>query len=68
MCCKSEGHHDCGGNHSCGCGCGCGSQYKPRFLTREQQLHQLECYLEALQTEVQAVEEHIADLRSKSKK
>jgi len=64
MCCHPEGRHDCGEDQGCGCGCGCRSHYKPRFLTREQKLHQLEHYLEALQKEVQAVEEHIEDLKN----
>jgi len=34
-----------------------------RFLTREERITRLEAYLQELQAEAQAVQEHIAELR-----
>ena len=56
-----RGHH--GGSCGCGCGCGCGGGFGRRFLTKEEKIAGLEEYLESLQKEAQAVEEHIAALR-----
>jgi len=77
MCCN-EGHqhhhghdHGCdceGGACSCGCGGGCececgNSGFQRRFQTKAEQVAELEGYLGELKAEVQAVEEHLADLR-----
>lgn len=46
--------------------CGCdefGSGFERRYLTKAEQIAELEEYLTDLKTEVQAVEEHLADLR-----
>jgi hypothetical protein len=65
-------HHDCeceGEGHACSCGgeceCGChgGHHFERRFQTKAEQIAELEAYLADLKTEVQAVEEHLADLR-----
>lgn len=57
-CCQSE--EECG----CGCDCGCsGIRFERRFQTKAEQIAELEAYLSELKTEVQAVEEHLADLR-----
>ena len=53
---------DCNGN--CGCpGCGGGVHFHRRFQTKAEQIAELEAYLGELKLEVQAVEEHLADLR-----
>jgi hypothetical protein len=50
--------------HECGCGCGCHSGgFERRFQTKAEMIAELEDYLSELKTEVQAVEEHLADLR-----
>ena len=72
------GHHtddECGcgrHGHACGCGegqgereCDChgGHHVERRFQTKAEQIAELEAYLTDLKAEVQAVEEHLADLR-----
>ena len=52
----------CGGNDGCTCGCH-GEGFQRRYQTRAEQIAELEAYLAELQVEVQAVEEHLADLR-----
>jgi hypothetical protein len=50
----------------CECGCECcngDDQFERRFLTKAEQIEELESYLAKLKLEVQAVEEHLADLR-----
>jgi hypothetical protein len=61
---------DCGCNEGqeCDCGCGCecggnGGHFERRYQTKAEQIAELEVYLSELKTEVQAVEEHLADLR-----
>jgi hypothetical protein len=66
-------HCDCGNcecesgscecNCSCGGGCDCGGQFQRRYQTKAEQIAELESYLSDLKLEVQAVEEHLADLR-----
>ena len=74
---KLEGQCDC---HGGGCGehqgrreseCGCheGSEsteihFERRFATRAERIAQLEAYLKDLQTEAQAVEERIAEMKA----
>jgi len=58
----------CERDESCGCGCGCGDgchgdNFHRRYETKEEQIASLESYLGDLKLEVQAVEEHLADLR-----
>jgi len=61
--CKN-GTCDCGGSCDCGCDCcGEGTHFERRFLTKAEQIAELESYLADLKLEVQAVEERIADLR-----
>ena len=55
--CK-EGKCDCG----CDC-CGEDGDFERRFLTKAEQIEELESYLKELKLEVQAVEENLADLR-----
>ncbi len=61
---------DCGCNEGqeCSCGCGCehcgsGKHFERRYQTKSEQIAKLESYLNDLKLEVQAVEEHLADLR-----
>ena len=51
---------------SCGCDCECGGhagRFERHYQTKAEQIAELEAYLNELKTEVQAVEEHLADLR-----
>jgi hypothetical protein len=61
--CKEHTGDSC----SCGChsGCDCDEEagFERQFLTKKEQLEDLQEYLEELKLEVQAVEEHIADLK-----
>jgi len=53
-------------NGTCDCGCECcggDDRFERRFLTKAEQIEELESYLAELKLEVQAVEEHLADLR-----
>jgi hypothetical protein len=58
--CK-DGDCECGGG--CDCDCGGGGHFQRRFQTKAEQIEELESYLAELKLEVQAVEEHLADLR-----
>ena len=59
--CKN-GNCDCGG--SCGCdGCRSEHQVQRRYQTKAEHITELEAYLSELKLEVQAVEEHLVDLR-----
>lgn len=58
--CDCQEGHECG--HSCSCECH-GGHFERRFQTKAEQIAELESYLSDLKTEVQAVEEHLADLR-----
>lgn len=65
---KSEETCDCGSGNNCGCGCDCeccrGSHaFHRRYQTKAEQVEELEAYLAELKLEVQAVEEHLADLQ-----
>ena len=49
---------------SCGCECGeYDGTFERRYQTKEEKITELEAYLGELKSEVQAVEEHLADLR-----
>lgn len=58
--CQSGQECSCGG---CECGCGHNGHFERRFQTKAEQIIELEAYLGELKTEIQAVEEHLADLR-----
>ena len=62
--CHSEHDCDCGHGGDCGCQCDChsGHQFERQFQTKAEQIAELEAYLAELKAEVQAVEEHLADL------
>ena len=61
--CQSDQGCRCGcdGGSSCECG-GHAGRFERRYQTKDEQIAELEAYLNALKTEVQAVEEHLADL------
>jgi hypothetical protein len=72
--CGCQSNQECGCGTSrdgcgceCGCNCGCGGydshSFYRRYQTKAEQIAELEDYLSELKTEVQAVEEHLADLR-----
>jgi hypothetical protein len=52
----------CGGGHGCECD-GHAGHFERRYQTKAEQIAELEVYLTELKNEVQAVEEHLADLR-----
>jgi hypothetical protein len=57
---------DCGEQCNCNCGCECckcGDHFQRLYQTKEEKIADLEAYLNDLKLEVQAVEEHLADLR-----
>jgi hypothetical protein len=63
--CKN-GNYDCGNGCDCGCGCECcggEGRFQRRYLTKAEQIVELEAYLAELKLEVQAVEERLADLK-----
>ena len=60
--CQSDQGCSCGGDGSCECG-GHAGHFERRYQTKAEQIAELEAYLAELKTEVQAVEEHLADLR-----
>ena len=64
-CDEKHGHASCGcGEGHSGCDCGCHSgKFQRRYQTKAEQITGLEEYLTELKTEVQAVEERLADLR-----
>jgi hypothetical protein len=55
--CDCHSHHD-----TCECGCHDG-HFERRYQTKAEKIADLEGYLMDLKLEVQAVEEHLADLR-----
>ena len=62
--CQSDQGCNCGCDGSCGCECGGhAGHFERRYQTKAEQIAELEAYLGELKTEVQAVEEHLADLR-----
>ena len=61
-------HCGCQSNNECGCGChrGCGGHtggFERRFKTKAEKISELEAYLAELKNEVQAVEEHLTEMR-----
>jgi hypothetical protein len=61
--CQSDQGCSCGCNGGCGCECGGhAGHFERRYQTKAEQIAELEAYLGELKTEVQAVEEHLADL------
>jgi hypothetical protein len=60
---SKNGNGDCGCDCDCGCECCGGGHFHRRYQTKAEQIAELEAYLAELKTEVQAVEERLADLR-----
>ena len=64
-----EDHCDCGADcargesHDHECCCGHGNQFHRRYQTKAEKIAELEQYQGELKTELQAVEEMLADLR-----
>ena len=58
----SEKTCDCDKGCDCGCECCSDDIFQRRYLTKAEQIEELEDYLAELKLEVQAVEEHLADL------
>jgi hypothetical protein len=59
-------HCGCHSEEECGSSCDCGGHgghFERRYQTKAEQITELEAYLGELKTEVQAVEEQLADLR-----
>ncbi len=63
--CNDNGLCDChcGESHEQGCCCCNQHHFQRRYQTKAEQIAELEAYLADLKTEVQAVEERLADLR-----
>jgi hypothetical protein len=64
--CGCQSGQECGcGEHGGGCGCGDHGAHSNmrRYQTKAEQIAELEEYLGDLKNELQAVEEHLADLR-----
>jgi hypothetical protein len=61
-CCEGN-ECTCGSGCTCDCECCRGNRFQRRYQTKAEQIADLEAYLGELKTEVQAVEERLADLR-----
>jgi len=65
--CHERGHSKHHGECDCGkheCACEHGEKFERRFATRAERIAQLEAYLQDLKTEIQAVEEHLAEFKA----
>lgn len=60
--CDCENGCTCGNDCDCEC-CKGGHSFHRRYQTKAEQVEELEAYLAELKLEVQAVEEHLADLK-----
>jgi uncharacterized protein YceH (UPF0502 family) len=58
--------NSCDCEHGCECRCHDGPQFHRRFQTKAEQVDDLQAYLQELESEVLAVKERLADLRSRS--
>ena len=65
--CDCDDSCDCGCDCNCGCGCGGDMGFQRRFMTHKEELEMLEDYRGDLKLELEAVEERIAELKSKKK-
>lgn len=57
------GEHECACGGSCGCGGAHADTQQRVYLTREEYIARLEEYLVQLRTEIESVEQELADLR-----
>ena len=67
--CGCHDSSDSGCGCGCGCDCGCGSEggFQRRYMTHKEELEMLDDYRGELKLELEAVEERIAELKSKKK-
>lgn len=66
QCDCNNGKCGCEDDSTCDCGCECcgdDGHFQRRYQTKAEQMAVLETYLSELKLELQAVEEHLADLR-----
>jgi hypothetical protein len=63
--CHEHEHDSC----DCDCDCGCGHEmgFQRRYMTHKEELTMLEEYRGELKLELEAVDERIAELKSKKK-
>jgi hypothetical protein len=69
---KNKAEAECGchdhDESECDCNCGCGDMgFQRRFMTHKEELEMLEDYRGVLKLELEAVEERIAELKTKKK-
>jgi hypothetical protein len=66
---KTESECDCDDSCDCGCDCNCGGDvgFQRKFMTHKEEIEMLEDYRGDLKLELEAVEERIAELKSKKK-
>jgi hypothetical protein len=60
---ESEQQCECGCGGECECECHEHEYFERHFQTKAEMISELEAYLHELKLEVQAVEEHLTDLR-----
>jgi hypothetical protein len=65
--CGCNDHDECDCGCNCNCGCGDDIGFQRKFMTRKEELEMLEDYRGDLKLELEAVEERIAELKSKKK-
>jgi hypothetical protein len=65
--CGCHDHDECDCGCNCNCGCGDDMGFQRKFMTRKEELEMLEDYRGDLKLELEAVEERIAELKSKKK-
>ncbi len=66
--CGCGRHHDPAfGEGDCGCNHHGHGQFRRRFITKEEKIQKLESYAENLKNELAAVQEHIKELKAKTK-
>lgn len=65
--CGCIDHDECDCGCNCNCGCGDDIGFQRKFMTRKEELEMLEDYRGDLKLELEAVEERIAELKSKKK-
>jgi hypothetical protein len=66
---KNETESECGchDHDECNCDCGGDMGFQRKFMTHKEELEMLEDYRGDLKLELEAVEERIAELKSKKK-
>ncbi len=66
---KTESECCCHDHDECSCECDCGHEmgFQRRYMTHKEELEMLDEYRRELKLELEAVEERIAELKSKKK-